>query len=136
MSLYKIIKIVALIFVLGIVTVIVILYFSFQPKVEDLSEKEPYKAIVGTTVTTKRICYIAYNYTHFVKQNPYIIEMNPDNFFEKAKDIHLLPIGTVLIIEEASCWWCNAAVRSWERLCKRIEKKGEVRILLGRQPHL
>lgn len=68
---------------------------------EDLSLEEPFKSIIGKTLITKNVCYIAENVEALVKENAYVMQMD-DEFIAKKSPIYIIPIGTNLNIEKAT----------------------------------
>jgi len=97
----KVLKIILIIIVIGAILLFGILWFAFRIKSENISSEEPYKSLVGTTVQTKQICYIAKNRNGDVNKNPFLIKMTSRYFGESVKDVYTLPLGTSLNIEDA-----------------------------------
>jgi len=100
----KVLKIILILAFLGAILLFGILWLAFRTKSENISSIEPYKSLVGKTVNTKQICYIAKNRKAGVNQNPYSIKMTSRYFDEEVKEIYTLPLGTSLIIEDAKAF--------------------------------
>ena len=99
----KVLKIIILVVVIGTILFIGMLWLALRTKTQDISSFEPYKSLVGTTVTTKQSCYIAKNYEHFVQKNPYLLQLN-NRFASEAGTAYEVPIGTELHIKEAKAF--------------------------------
>jgi len=100
----KVLKIVIIVVLIAIAFIIGMMWLASRTKTENISTSVPYKSVVGTTVVTKQICYIAKNRKASVNQNPYLIKMTSRYFGDEVKEVYTLPLGTSLIIEEAKAF--------------------------------
>ena len=76
------------------------IWFTFRTTSEDVSSLKPFSEIIGKELTTKQLCFIAYNNENWVKENPYIIAMKRNKLSGKVTKLQILPIGSVLKITD------------------------------------
>jgi hypothetical protein len=77
------------------------IWFTFRTTSEDVSSLKPFSEIIGKELTTKQLCFIAYNNENWVKENSYIVTMKTSKLSSEAIKIQILPVGSALKITDA-----------------------------------
>jgi hypothetical protein len=82
---------------------ILALFLTLRTRKKSLTQDFPYAELIATEHTTKRVCYIAKNYEHFVNEHPYLLKSTKE-FFSEAGETYEIPIGTALQLTGAKAF--------------------------------